>query len=213
MLNKKYTKLVAVMGITLFAGAAQAAQLAVNGGFETGDFTGWQQFANTGTQSISTDTPLGGGSFSASLLVNVPVGTTAIKQANRGEGLLALGDVVTVSFDVKGSFFDGGQLNVLSFTEFTGDGATLSNNTTIAGGVDIWTNFSYDVTLNGSDAGGGFSLEFNPVCGGAVTCFSDVLIDNVSITAEVGAVPVPAAVWLFGSGLLGLVGVARRRKS
>ena len=30
--------------------------------------------------------------------------------------------------------------------------------------------------------------------------------------AEVAAVPVPAAVWLFGSGLLGLVGVARRKK-
>ena len=29
----------------------------------------------------------------------------------------------------------------------------------------------------------------------------------------VGAVPVPAAVWLFGSGLLGLVGVARRKKA
>ena len=28
----------------------------------------------------------------------------------------------------------------------------------------------------------------------------------------VGAVPVPAAVWLFGSGLLGLIGIARRRK-
>ena len=29
----------------------------------------------------------------------------------------------------------------------------------------------------------------------------------------VSAVPVPAAVWLFGSGLLGLVGVARRKKA
>jgi len=28
----------------------------------------------------------------------------------------------------------------------------------------------------------------------------------------VGVVPVPAAVWLFGSGLLGLVGIARRRR-
>lgn len=29
----------------------------------------------------------------------------------------------------------------------------------------------------------------------------------------VSAVPVPAAVWLFGSGLLGLIGVARRKKT
>ena len=28
-----------------------------------------------------------------------------------------------------------------------------------------------------------------------------------------GVVPVPAAVWLFGSGLLGLVGIARRKKA
>jgi len=30
---------------------------------------------------------------------------------------------------------------------------------------------------------------------------------------NVSAVPVPAAVWLFGSGLLGLIGVARRKKA
>lgn len=30
---------------------------------------------------------------------------------------------------------------------------------------------------------------------------------------EVSSVPVPAAIWLFGSGLLGLVGVARRKKA
>lgn len=27
------------------------------------------------------------------------------------------------------------------------------------------------------------------------------------------AIPVPAALWLFGSGLLGLIGVARRKKA
>lgn len=32
-------------------------------------------------------------------------------------------------------------------------------------------------------------------------------------TIEMSAVPVPAAVWLFGSGLLGLVGIARRKKA
>jgi len=32
-------------------------------------------------------------------------------------------------------------------------------------------------------------------------------LDNVSITA----VPVPAAIWLFGSGLVGLIGISRRK--
>ena len=41
---------------------------------------------------------------------------------------------------------------------------------------------------------------------------SGVYYDNLSLTGP-PAVPVPAAVWLFGSGLLGLVGVARRRNS
>jgi len=35
-------------------------------------------------------------------------------------------------------------------------------------------------------------------------------IDNLSADA---VVPVPAAVWLFGSGLIGLIGIARRKKS
>jgi hypothetical protein len=34
-------------------------------------------------------------------------------------------------------------------------------------------------------------------------------IDNITVNA----VPVPAAAWLFGSGLIGLVGVARRKKA
>jgi hypothetical protein len=40
--------------------------------------------------------------------------------------------------------------------------------------------------------------------------------ERVSVTnasfAQFTVVPVPAAVWLFGSGLLGLVGIARRKE-
>ena len=32
-------------------------------------------------------------------------------------------------------------------------------------------------------------------------------------SGDVSAIPVPAAVWLFGSGLLGLIGIARRKKA
>jgi len=37
--------------------------------------------------------------------------------------------------------------------------------------------------------------------------------NGASVTVLPAAVPLPAAVWLFGSGLLGVVGVARRRQS
>jgi len=50
----------------------------------------------------------------------------------------------------------------------------------------------------------------NTACGSTPVAYGD------SFTAgnwEVSNVPVPAAVWLFGSGLLGLVGIARRKKA
>jgi hypothetical protein len=40
---------------------------------------------------------------------------------------------------------------------------------------------------------------------------SGVLYDNISFSSA-PAVPIPGAVWLMMSGLIGLVGVARRRK-
>jgi hypothetical protein len=33
------------------------------------------------------------------------------------------------------------------------------------------------------------------------------------INMEISQVPVPAAAWLFGSGLLGMIGTARRKKA
>ena len=51
---------------------------------------------------------------------------------------------------------------------------------------------------------------------GLVTQMGDWLLSTegaLTYGAPVSAVPVPAAVWLFGSGLIGLVGVARRKQA
>ena len=47
---------------------------------------------------------------------------------------------------------------------------------------------------------------------GAIVNF-DIGSGNSLTVLNVSTVPVPAAVWLFGSGLLGLIGVARRKKA
>ncbi len=53
-----------------------------------------------------------------------------------------------------------------------------------------------------STAVGGFSS--------AIT-FTEQFPNFIGTTVTISEVPVPAAVWLFGSGLLGLIGIARRR--
>jgi len=69
--------------------------------------------------------------------------------------------------------------------------------------------------------GGAFSANLSYIGGSMMGSFTGGdLVGNFSATgtviatvAEVQAVPVPAAVWLFGSGLIGLVGIARRKKA
>ncbi|MCF6203014.1 MAG: hypothetical protein L3J59_04980 [Methylococcaceae bacterium] len=43
----------------------------------------------------------------------------------------------------------------------------------------------------------------------------DSVIDNINASGSgsVSAVPVPAAVWLFGSGLVGLIGISKKKKA
>jgi hypothetical protein len=53
------------------------------------------------------------------------------------------------------------------------------------------------------------NTSFFECCGNG---FKDQPFISGSISPVVSSIPVPAAVWLFGSGLLGVVGLARRKK-
>ncbi|VAW53711.1 hypothetical protein MNBD_GAMMA05-1214 [hydrothermal vent metagenome] len=92
----------------------------------------------------------------------------------------------------SGSFTVGGGLLTGTFTDLTvldfggGDG-TFGGDVTYTGG-----------SLQGSLVGGRIEGGFSGY-------------DVAAKLGEVAVVPVPAAVWLFGSGLLGLVGIARRK--
>lgn len=53
---------------------------------------------------------------------------------------------------------------------------------------------------------GNWVIAWEDLAGGGDRDFNDIVVE-----ANVAPVPVPAAVWLFGSGLLGLIGIARRK--
>ncbi len=81
--------------------------------------------------------------------------------------------------------------------------------------VDIFT----DVSIDGADTPfpltGSFGFELLDADVNTISAFVDSYGAISATGSEVlppSAVPVPAAVWLFGSGLLGLVGVARRKQ-
>ncbi|NND54990.1 MAG: hypothetical protein HKN56_08485 [Gammaproteobacteria bacterium] len=200
-----------------FSTVSQAAivELATNGGFETGDFSGWTQFpgsAGPAGQTIVSTNP-SSGNFAARLTETAPA-ANIIKQANLAPGLWTAGQEITISFDYRGTAAAGGVLFAELFSEIDGGGTSSS---VILGGGPLFPNADPNVWQTatftgfaGPDTSGGITLQLNASCAPIAGCNADYFIDNVSITADI--VPIPAAVWLFGSAL-GLMGWTRRRKA
>jgi hypothetical protein len=109
------------------------------------------------------------------------------------------------AFDIGGDLFLGGELEVSLydagsglFTPQPGDSFDLFAAPTISGDFD---------TLYLAALGGGLGWQVD------VLADAIGLTDVVRLSVVASAVPVPPSVWLFGSGLLGLIGIARRRQA
>lgn len=104
----------------------------------------------------------------------------------------------TSGTDYSGSFTVAGGLLSGSFSNLVYNAPSTAFGTQIAGDI------SADLTYTGGSMQG--SLQ-----GGRLELAVDSSNHIAGKLGQVNVVPVPAALWLFGSGLLGLVGIARRR--
>jgi fibro-slime domain-containing protein len=114
------------------------------------------------------------------------------------------------TFEIHSSFtYQGGE--VFSFTG--DDDVWVFINNTLAidlGGVHSSMSASVSLDSLGLSTGNTYDLDF--FFAERHTSQSNYRIDT-SLELRPSAVPIPSAVWLLGSGLLGLVGIRRRYKS
>ena len=233
MLQKNFTKMsIRKIGTMMGTGAAIAllsfsahANLLTNANFDAQDASGGDIFGSTGwstfgsgftTQnSLVADTPLnsfkafGGGAGAtqtfAATVGDVFSGSGVGQVVGSGpDVMVAPGEMfLQIVFRRADGAYAGTAANgqfALGFNVFNGNILDSTSPT------DIWTALGVGTAPAPDDT---VTVDFNVLvlapAGGAG------YFDTTSF--DLAPVPVPAAVWLFGSGLLGLVGVARRRKA
>jgi len=165
-----------------FGGTSHAANLVVNGGFETGDLTGWTDAGNTGWHSITAGCGIGG-SFCDS---NGAVGSDSVLQQTINT---VPGDVYTISFWLQN---DGG-----------GGASIWWNGNLIAsdpGGSHGYQQTSGNVIALGNDL---LEIHLRDDPG-------FVQLDDVAVDGE-GAVPEPGTIGMMLLGGLPALGLAVRR--
>jgi hypothetical protein len=175
--------LIAAAFLVAAAPALAAGNLVGNGSFETGDFTGWTQFGDTGASFVdfaivdnSTD-----GIYQASF---GPIAVGGIEQT-----IASTAHHYIVSFDLAN---DSGAFNSVAF-----GGLTLLGTV----GNQLFTHYNFDVHTSANPT---LSFSFQN------EAFFYAL-DNVGVEALVGGVP-ESATWAMLIAGFGLTGAAMRRR-
>jgi hypothetical protein len=217
----------AIAGVLLFTGSANAALL--NASFESpdasgGDVPGTADWTAFGSDAFTNST-LGPGSGPVGHAGNQSLklfgqDSGAFQDLAASEGELWGASVWAINWApdafnnlafLELSFRDvGGNLigiPVQSFVDPIDDGTNIFLPPEDGAEVTDWTQLSVQAVAPAGTESARILLihQLTPPAPGQGAIFFD--------DAKVEIVPVPAAVWLFGSGLLGMVGMTRRKKA
>lgn len=204
----------ALVGIVLTLSNSANAALIDNGSFTTDTASGldWLDLTQTvNTEYSVVESQMGaGGQF-------------------EGWTLASRDQVITFLGNAGGNGVYDGTNNTQINTD---SGWNTENNGVVAPLLDIWGNFSNDPQNHSAhfifDEQNqfdhytmGYLFDTTKASWGLVSDLMEITTTwSGSASTQVGAalvrtsvVPVPAAVWLFGSGLIGLAGIARRKRN
>lgn len=239
MIKKNLASALVVCALTLQFGMASAAAGIINGGFETGDFSGWTTLGN---MSVST-----GASYGAAGSVNPESGTySALLNSNNvsAANLAAAMGVSEATLEASNGGVDATNGSLLYQTVSANAGDTLSFNwnfveqdylpyddwafygISVDGGPATVTKFASlgDVGPDpGTTVNGWETLTVNITQTGSYTFYFGIVnaidfqldsrlwMDGVSGSGSLGAVPEPTSLAIFGT--ICLFAGGRRRKS
>jgi len=217
-----------VAGLLAGSMTAKAApvNLLVNPGFETGDYSGWIVGGNTTGNAVVTDGTLitEASSFFGPTYSNVRSGDYSSYHLARAEPtiesltltqtiMVQQNDTIDIGFWLGN---DSDRTFGISFSDiwlqiFIDDVGLLSGHTE----APVGSNPSDFIQIMGSfNTGNRTSITAIYQIQGSGQARAGISVDDFFFIGEqVSPVPIPAAVWLFGSALLGFFGLAKVRSS
>lgn len=208
---------------------AAPVELVTNGGFETGNLSSWTTsgLGSGSCPSANNDWNVSSsGSATGCSAVANPFGSFAAYVMNDGAGSVTyrLAQTFGVAAGTTGGAFS---FNLSSINTSSVDRTltvSLTNQTTLASiniysastysGSTAWQTYSTDISaFLAASAGSSVLLAFDNSIAAAWTGPAGLGIDNVSVLANVSAVPEPGSLALLGLGLVGMVATRRKAKA